>query len=69
MTGAQNLTLTIGTDWQAGQTYPVVQPTASASASSTATSSDSTGSLPSQSYVQNAASTGGCIPVNPDDEF
>ena len=60
------MTLTIGTDWQAGTTYPVLQPTASVSAGSTASPSDS---LPSESYAQNAAATGGCIPVNPDDEF
>ncbi|HEV2638748.1 MAG TPA: LCP family protein [Actinocrinis sp.] len=76
------MTLTIGTDWQIGTAYPVIQPTptptgtgtatgpASSSADGTPSSSPTTaGSLPADSFAQNAASTGGCITVNPDDSF
>jgi len=59
------MTLTIGSDWSAGTTYPAPTPTATTSGTPTAPAT----TLPSDSYVQNAATTGGCITANPDDEF
>jgi LCP family protein required for cell wall assembly len=51
------LTLTIGTDWPTGSTYPV----ASSSASAAIT-------VPSQSYEENGADAGACVQANPADE-
>ena len=63
------MTLTIGSDWQIGTSYPAVQPTAAGTPSGTPSSTPTNGALPGDSFVQNAATTGGCITTNPDDSF
>jgi LCP family protein required for cell wall assembly len=64
------MTLSIGSDWQIGTTYPAPQPTATATPTGApSTSGTTSGSLPGDSFVQNAAATGGCITANPDDSF
>lgn len=71
-TGATSqMTLTIGADWQIGTAYPVLQavPTTGPSGTGSPSSTPSAGALPNDSFVQNAATTGGCITTNPDDSF